>query len=537
MILIVDDKPENLFSLKTLLELNGFKVDTAENGEEALRKILKNTYAVIILDVQMPGMDGFEVAETISGYSKAKDIHIIFLSAASTEKRFITKGYTSGGVDYVTKPLDADILLLKVKTFYKLYEQKKELNDTYNSLREEVEIRKETETELNNRINELRSVLESMPEIAFTLKPGGETEFVNEHWYNYSDSICHFPELHPADEVIYERWRAGLTNGEQLVCEMRIRNINTNEFRYHMLRIIPVKQDNEIIKWVGTFTDIHAQKQANETLESRVRERTRELLAKNEELEARNLELQQFASVASHDLKEPLRKIQVFSSIIKDRFMSKDSEAMSYMTRISDSSQRMSGLINDLLDYSSLSITSLFEPTDLSEIISVILQDLELSIKEKNAVINVSDMPLLDAIPGQMRQVFQNLLSNALKFSQKEKQPVINIDAVYLKDPVTGEDHCRITVSDNGIGFDDRYVNKIFTLFQRLNPREAYEGTGIGLAIAKKIVDNHSGTITARSKENNGAQFIITLPLHQACVVNNRTGDESHVSKPHTPAQ
>lgn len=537
MILIVDDKPENLFSLRTLLELNGFTVDTAENGEEALRKILKHTYAVIILDVQMPGMDGFEVAETISGYSRTRDIHIIFLSAASTEKRFITKGYTSGGVDYVTKPVDPDILLLKVKTFYKLYEQKKELNDTYNSLREEVEIRKQAETELTRRVNELRSVLESMPEIAFSLKPDGTTEFVNEHWYSYSASPEQFPWIHPSDAVAYSRWRADLEAGRQLVCEVRIRNIATKEFRYHMLRIIPVKQDGVIIKWVGTLTDVHMQKQANETLESRVRERTRELLAKNEELEARNLELQQFASVASHDLKEPLRKIQVFSSIIKDRFMAENSEAMSYMVRISESSKRMSGLINDLLDYSSLSKVSLFQPTDLSETISVILQDLELSIKEKNAVVHVSDMPLLDAIPGQMRQVFQNLLSNALKFSRTDLQPVISIYAELFNEAATSEDFCRITVSDNGIGFDERYVNKIFTLFQRLNPREAYEGTGIGLAIAKKIVDNHGGTITARSSENNGANFIITLPLHQACVAEEQPEDETRISKPHTSAK
>jgi signal transduction histidine kinase len=147
-------------------------------------------------------------------------------------------------------------------------------------------------------------------------------------------------------------------------------------------------------------------------------------------------------------------------------------------------------------------------------------------------------MPLLYAIPGQMRQVFQNLLSNALKFSRKDIQPVINIDTVLLKDAITGEDVCRITVSDNGIGFDEKYVNKIFTLFQRLNPREAYEGTGIGLAIAKKIIDNHGGTITARSSENNGAQFIITLPMHQAYVTEEDQPEaESHTSKPHTSAQ
>jgi two-component system sensor histidine kinase/response regulator len=150
MVLIVDDKPENIFSLKTILELHSFPTDTALSGEEALKKILRTSYALIILDVQMPGMDGFEVAEAISGYSKAKDMPIIFLSAANTDKKFITKGYTSGGIDYITKPIDPDILLLKVKTFYRLYEQNRELNRIQASLRSEIEFRKKVEGELQD---------------------------------------------------------------------------------------------------------------------------------------------------------------------------------------------------------------------------------------------------------------------------------------------------------------------------------------------------------------------------------------------------
>lgn len=152
MILIVDDKPENIFSLKTILELHSFPTDTASSGEEALKKILRHSYALIILDVQMPGMDGFEVAEAISGYSKARDIPIIFLSAVNTDKKFITKGYSSGGMDYITKPIDPDILLLKVKTFYRLNEQNRELNRIQASLRSEIEFRKKVEGELQDAI-------------------------------------------------------------------------------------------------------------------------------------------------------------------------------------------------------------------------------------------------------------------------------------------------------------------------------------------------------------------------------------------------
>src|SRR5690606_11670341 len=143
--LIVDDTPENLISLKKVLERNDFEVDTASSGEEALRKVLKKSYVLIILDVQMPGMDGFEVAQAISGYSKAKDTAIIFLSVANTETKFITRGYSSGGLDYITKPVEMNVLLLKVKTFYRIYEQSRKLNEMQVSLREEIEFRKQAE--------------------------------------------------------------------------------------------------------------------------------------------------------------------------------------------------------------------------------------------------------------------------------------------------------------------------------------------------------------------------------------------------------
>jgi len=145
MILIVDDRPENLISLQKVLQAHNFEVDTASSGEEALKKVLKKNYVLIILDVQMPDMDGFEVAEAISGFSKAKDTAIIFLSAVNTELKFITKGYLSGGLDYITKPVDINVLLLKIKTFYRIYEQNRKLNEVQEKLLEEIEFRKQAE--------------------------------------------------------------------------------------------------------------------------------------------------------------------------------------------------------------------------------------------------------------------------------------------------------------------------------------------------------------------------------------------------------
>ncbi|MCF2519705.1 response regulator [Dyadobacter sp. CY351] len=535
MILIVDDRPENILPLKKILELHDFKTDSAESGEEALKKILKNSYSVIIMDVQMPGMDGFEVAEAISGFGKAKDTPIIFLSAVNKEKKFITKGYSSGGIDYLTKPVDADILLLKVKTFYKLYEQQQELKAIQHSLQYEIEIRKKAQEELAGRMEELRVILESLPQIAFTIGVDGKIEFVNEHWFQVSADANVFPESHPEDNL-YERWETSFRNGQEFTGEARLRHLETQEYKYFLIKIIPILQNGITIRWVGTFTDIHQQKMANELLEHKVEVRTKELLDKNSELETTNHELQQFAWVVSHDLKEPLRKIQTFSHLVKDKYLNENAEAVSYLNRSISSSARMSRLISDLLDYSRLSVKAHFQPTDLNSLLDDLLSDFDEIILNKQAEIRISKLPIIDTIPSQIRQVFQNLISNALKFSKEGIPPVINVTSTIIADKhVDAAEHyegqyCKIVIEDNGIGFDEKFLDRIFVIFQRLNNMNSYEGTGIGLAIAKKIMDKHNGVISARSAENRGAQFILILPLVQEQAPNEIKTEKSAIS-------
>ncbi len=520
MILLVDDRPENILPLKKILELHRFSVDTAGSGEEALKKVLKTDYAVIILDVQMPGMDGFEVANAIAGFSKTRDTSIIFLSAVNTEKRFITKGYTSGGVDYLTKPVDPDILVLKVKTLQKLYKQQQELRAAQESLRKEVDVRKQAQEALTERMQELQVMLASLPQMAFTIAPDGRIEYVNEHWYHYSASPETFPVTHPDDDVC-EDWKKALASGTEFMREVRLQNLTTGDFRYHLLRIIPIRQQNVLSRWIGTFTDIHPQKQAAEVLEQQVELRTNELMIKNAELERTNHELQQFTWVVSHDLKEPLRKIQLLNDILKEKFFKDNPEATSYLNRSIQSSARMSNLIKDLLAYSQLSVPEVFQPTDLNVLLEELLADFDEVISQKKAIVEVGTLPTIDTVPTRIRQVFQNLISNALKFSKSDQPPHIQISAEQIEtraidsNPSATGGFYRIIVRDNGIGFDEKFLSRIFIIFQRLHNRTAYEGTGIGLAIAKKNIDKHNGLISAHSRVNEGASFILVLPVHQ----------------------
>jgi signal transduction histidine kinase len=519
MILIVDDNQENIFSLKTLLELHNFSVDTASSGEEALKRVLKNTYSLIVLDVQMPGMDGFEVAEAISGYSKSKDIPIIFLSAINIHKSYIKRGYASGGVDYVTKPFDADILLLKIRTFYRLSEQKRKLIEMDKFLREEIEFRKKVEGELEQKVEELKSTLESLPHMAFTTCSDGRIEFVNNHWYEYSESATDFPLAE--DYLIEEYVQQAITGRGQLVQEVKIKLLAATEYRFHVFYLTPVWKGDEIVRWVGIFTDIHDQKMASQVLEKRVEERTHELKNINKKLENSNVELQKFAFVASHDLQEPLRKIQLFSDLVLEKFAGDRESANKFLHKIIASAERMRKLITSLLDYSRLPDKNFYESVDLNEIIGEIIQDYEVPINARNAKITVNKLPVLDAIPGQMHQIFQNLISNALKFSRADCAPEITISADRIQDkslsaPVAQDgDYYRILFSDNGIGFDQMYADKVFEIFQRLKQFDDYEGTGIGLAIVKKIVERHEGIVAVKSKENEGTVFTLILPVNQ----------------------
>lgn len=255
----------------------------------------------------------------------------------------------------------------------------------------------------------------------------------------------------------------------------------------------------------------------NANLEAIVAERTKVLTQLNTELERSNQELQDFAYVASHDLQEPLRKIQAFGNLLEEEYSESLGEGKAYLDRMRKAAGRMRVLIDDLLTFSRVTTKAQpFSPVNLNTIVEQAIDDLGSRIQETHGIVEVGKLPTIEADGQQMYHMFQNLLSNALKFHKVGVAPIVKVTAQAIPASESTKFPARerylLTIEDNGIGFDEKYLDRIFTVFQRLHGRNQYEGTGIGLAVVRKIVERHGGTITAKSAVGEGATFLITLP-------------------------
>jgi len=288
-------------------------------------------------------------------------------------------------------------------------------------------------------------------------------------------------------------------------------------------------RDNQgnVLGTVGVTRDIHEVREVQETL----RKNEEKLRQFTTQLERSNRELQDFAYVASHDLQEPLRKIVVFGERLKEKCGEQlDPEAGDCLERMQKAASRMQNLINELLTFSRVTTKAKpFESVDLAKVADDVLSDLEGRIEQVKGRVEVGTLPTIEAEALQMRQLLQNLIGNALKFRRPEVAPMVKVEAQIIsgRRPQAGPDEqeeklCRLTVSDNGIGFDEKYLDRIFNVFQRLHSRNEYEGTGMGLAIARKIAVFHRGDITAKSKPGAGATFIVTLPVAHPKEMNNK---------------
>jgi signal transduction histidine kinase len=400
-ILVVDDREDNLFSIEAILEKDNYTIVKAGSGRAALKILLQqHDFSLILMDVQMPDLNGFETATIIYERDKLKDIPIIFITAHDYDEDIIFKGYRTGGVDYIYKPINPDLLRVKVGVFVELYRKNYQL-------------------------------------------------------------LLHEQKLLSANHSLQKEIE------ERKASEEKVRMLNAR------------------------------------------------LVENNLQLKEINEELDQFAYVASHDLQEPLRKIQVFSDKI---LMAKkqDEEVEKYFKKIISSSQRMQSLINDLLSFSRHSTSSSdYKMVDLNLLVKEALVELEIKIEKSNAIIHFENLPVLCAIPSLLQQLFYNLISNALKFRKKDLHAEVTITSRKIIGATPDQVSFEITVADKGIGFDQQFAGDIFRVFKRLHSYHDFEGSGIGLSICKKIVDKHNGTIRAESLPGEGASFIIRLPEKQ----------------------
>lgn len=410
VILVVDDTLSNLQQLQSILQSNGFTVIVTQDGMSALAQAEYAEPDLILLDILMPGIDGLEVCRKLKNNKKTKDIPIIFMTAL-TDKDNKVKGFNTGGIDYITKPIDKDELIVRIKTHLTLKKIRQQLQEQNKELKKEISIRQGTESKL--------------------------------------------------------------------------------------------KQSQHILKKV------------NCELEAKVLERTTELVQAKQKLETinselihSNQELEQFAYIVSHDLQAPLRSVNMFADLLAQEYQNKlTEEAHQYIKYITDGATRMQALIQDLLLYCRAGKNEqTWISIDLKEIVQQVIHDLQETIETNNAIITIKNLPIVQVNPTEINQLFQNLISNGLKFCSQD-QPEIVIDTKLV------EQQWLISVQDNGIGIESQYHQEIFQVFQRLYTHEQYPGTGIGLAICQKIVHRYEGKIWVESELGKGSTFYFTLPL------------------------
>jgi two-component system CheB/CheR fusion protein len=372
-------------------------------------------------------------------------------------------------------------------------------------------------TELVQRESQFRNMANNAPVMIWTAKRNGQFDFLNNTWQQFSGKkLDQLTGMQWADDIepsmrekFLKEFNVAVEDEKEIVREIQLRD-REGQYKWVLFTGKASYDDHgKLSQFIGTGIDINEQKLFRDNLEMVVKQRTKAL-------QDMNTELQQFAFVTSHELQEPLRKIRTFISIQKKMKSREDLEK--YVEKIDVSAARMSELIKDLLAYSKVTDrTSKVDKVDLKELMTEVANDFELPIEEKKAKVTIGNLPVTNAIAWQMKQLFANLLNNSLKFSGNRKAHIKissrEIKGTKVEHLKSGLVYHEIVFRDNGIGFDQKYADKIFLIFNRLHTYEEYEGTGIGLALCKKIVENHKGLLAVKSQLGTGTSFYIYLPV------------------------
>jgi two-component system, sensor histidine kinase and response regulator len=441
-ILIVEDSPTQAAQIKYLLESYHYKVMVAENGQQALVWLSKHKPSLVISDIVMPEMNGFELCEKIKSYEGTEDIPVILLTSLSDPEEVI-EGLSCGADSFITKPFNKEYLVSNIKKILTEKGAPEYKRDT-----------RGIEIYYDGKKRTIRTGPQEVIKFLLNIYQGA---------------------IHQNNELIQTRDELRLLNErlEDLV-EERTKELKKNE------------------KKILAF---------NAELEQRVAERTTQLQAVNNELET-------FSYSVSHDLKAPLRAINGFTGILIEKYQNKlGSDGQRICDVIKNSAVQMSRLIDDLLAFSRLNRSELhMSDIDMRTMANSIYYEYSLPEQRENISFTVQDIPRAFGDPSLIRQIWANLISNAVKFSSKKDHPEINIDCEADKNEII------YSISDNGAGFDMQYADKLFSVFQRLHDSAEFEGTGIGLAIVKRIVNRHGGRVWAAGEPDKGAIFYFSLP-------------------------
>ncbi|HTD68308.1 MAG TPA: ATP-binding protein, partial [Candidatus Limnocylindria bacterium] len=512
-ILLVDDRADKLMALQAVLDDLDQNVIVAKSGKEALRHLLQKEFAVILLDVSMPGMDGFETAQLIRTRPATEHTPIIFVTSMNQSENHIARGYQLGAVDYILTPIVPQVLRSKVSVFVELYKRTEQIKRQGERLRqlEEAALKRqltdavdklEAETKRNRFFNlsldmlaiadfdgymlQLNPTWEKtlgFPEDEFKSRPG--PDFV--HAEDRPAMIDQMNRLREGNSATYFEGRYRCKDGS---------------FRWLGWTAAPFPAERLIYIFARDITQRKTNEQKIESLNAQLKQRVQELTDINSELEA-------FSYSISHDLRAPLRSMQGFAdALLEEQFDRLDDSGKEYARRIVNSAKYMDALLNDLLDYSRLSRAELERvPVDLQREMTELLVQLDSDIQDKRAEVKL-DLTLTRVLahPSTVRQILANLVGNALKFSHPERTPAVSIRTEPCQRAV------RIWVEDNGIGIAQEHCDRIFGLFERLHSTQAYPGTGIGLALVRKGAERMGGHAGVESEPERGSRFWIELP-------------------------